>query len=1408
MTELNEEAQNSGSSLSNAAVTTDVRDGVSDKQDPETIEDVPFTIKIIPSHSEPFELQVSSFELVQEIHRVLMDREETCNCTCFSLVLNGQTLDMFAELKSVEGLNDGAEIRVVEGNQPLVLTCCLERYSVREAKNHVRHVHDLLYSVEPCDAYAGREQMSLTFVNTITGDLDRKSVQSRIDSRMEFTPPEHILPGFCNNGPHDLPLCPLHPLEHEGKPIRCVRQLNYSNWNPPPPPRRLLGDLIYIFFHTLEDKRYHITACPRGFFVNMSTENEFNPHPTPHAYVAHSLVDLLKQLSPGFKRNFEALLKRRASKHPFERVPSPYQIHSWLAPSFEHTPDSVRKEEAFSSRMACEENLPGQTRDWNEELQVTHELPQERLTERLLRDRAIFKSNSDFVAAATRAAMSVVNGDIMAINPGETRKQQMFIWNNMFFSLGFDVKDHYKHFGGEHAAYVATSSDLSGVRTYSMLDQAGLHTLGTAIIDYRGFRVTAQTIIPGILEKEQEQLVVYGSIDFGKTVLTDKRYEDLLSKTAKQLKIRPHKVVNQNGDVIQLYSSIDCKGIVGNDRRTYILDLLRTFPPDLNYFGSCPTELRPELPASLTALGYPYNHRHLLSTLRQELIEAFFEFRHETFLRLAAFEIQKMKAEKAKTLPSMANGTKESEEETLAADNPVCPPVHFVREDSPKIDPQAAGDPSHSVASVVTAKKPTSSGTQSDDLILMKKLLDTGSNGELEDLTQQAIQRAAKAVGSACPDRFELAFNPDVCQQFVTFCDSELEALEADKALICDACDFLVNKQIPGFVKDCLNLYVTPQDSRALVEILHQRGINVRYLNRLIELVERKPSLGYLKRLCVIEVLIRSAKHVFKNYIQEVDPMLLSVGVAHFLNCFLTSCPNLTPLAGIDEQVLRLSRNKKGKKKPKNLRESPGKPNMWSYLPLFLLFLEEMAWANETSASLWAELVKEAKEYYHYNINAADIDAFSTHYEIHRVQLLRAFCPTVGIQLLLRDYPLTPSNGAKHHTKPVFVTEDILSLYPIVKHLHPHATDAYHYFTTGQARISTGHLQEGFELINEALSLLNSVYGPLHPDIGACNRLLARLSYVMGEHQAALLFQHRATMVSERVHGIDNPNTTTEYVHFALYSFACGHIGPALQLLYRARYIALMCHGEIHPEMIQIDTNIGLMLQMVGELDLALVFLENALSLSRTFYGEKNLKEAFTCHLISRAYTYRGDFRAALDYEKRRFAIYKDRLGPDNDYTRDSDECLRHLTQQAVTRARRVAELAASSVPKLTNTGDPKTLGPQVTDADGVSGISSAYPLRTLMPTTLSSYGVTLPVPTVTSTLETLNRVNGILVLQLRTQETEQTTESQSTDDTRARIKLSADCELISEDKLSGQCLGVVDSDNVLPDVTAALSVA
>ena len=127
--------------------------------------------------------------------------------------------------------------------------------------------------------------------------------------------------------------------------------------------------------------------------------------------------------------------------------------------------------------------------------------------------------------------------------------------------LLFDIKSIYS-LGGDAAAFVAPRNDLQGVKVYNAVDLEGLYTLGTVVVDYRGYRVTAQSIIPGklidirvtfniqnhnipgILEREQEQSVVYGSIDFGKTVVTHPKYMDLLQKAGSQLKILPHTVIN------------------------------------------------------------------------------------------------------------------------------------------------------------------------------------------------------------------------------------------------------------------------------------------------------------------------------------------------------------------------------------------------------------------------------------------------------------------------------------------------------------------------------------------------------------------------------------------------------------------------------------------------------------------------------------------------------------------------------------------------------------------------------------------------------------------------------------------------------------------------------------------------
>ena len=59
---------------------------------------------------------MSSLELVHEIHQLLMDREDCCHRTCFSLQLDNNTLDNFVELKSIDSLTEGSVIKVVEGS--------------------------------------------------------------------------------------------------------------------------------------------------------------------------------------------------------------------------------------------------------------------------------------------------------------------------------------------------------------------------------------------------------------------------------------------------------------------------------------------------------------------------------------------------------------------------------------------------------------------------------------------------------------------------------------------------------------------------------------------------------------------------------------------------------------------------------------------------------------------------------------------------------------------------------------------------------------------------------------------------------------------------------------------------------------------------------------------------------------------------------------------------------------------------------------------------------------------------------------------------------------------------------------------------------------------------------------------
>ena len=56
----------------------------------------------------------------------------------------------------------------------------------------------------------------------------------------------------------------------------------------------------------------------------------------------------------------------------------------------------------------------------------------------------------------------------------------------------------------------------------------GLCTLGAVLIDYRGYRIFAQSIVPGLLQREHESSIVYGTMDSGKTFKNHEKFQELV----------------------------------------------------------------------------------------------------------------------------------------------------------------------------------------------------------------------------------------------------------------------------------------------------------------------------------------------------------------------------------------------------------------------------------------------------------------------------------------------------------------------------------------------------------------------------------------------------------------------------------------------------------------------------------------------------------------------------------------------------------------------------------------------------------------------------------------------------------------------------------------------------------------
>ena len=405
---------------------------------------------------------------------------------------------------------------------------------------------------------------------------------------------------------------------------KLLKNIQYSAYNPVPGYRRILGDLLYLEVLTLEDNLLHITCAVDGFYINQSTNIKFNALPALQSYKSHNLCQLLKKSSPLFKSYYIQLLNNKTEEHPFESVPynSATSYKEWIKYPQLHTYDWNRAETALINNYGMDES--GANRDWNEEWQhLRHKSslnkfnPLKEGIDPLVMERTKIHCYKDFVNAAVQGTQAIIHGNILPINPHETKDKFMYMYNRIFFTYAIDFNNKYlDHEIGNKLAYKNASHDLHSISKIGQIytsyfqqqeqdvldgDVNGddnnsnsiISTVATVVITYAGYRMVAQSIPAGMLHGESNlTTLLYGTADDHENnqAISDQDFHQrVCNQLSQHFALKEHQVINYNQqqeeeEEVSLYTSFESKGFKCPDGRIYLLDLHRMNPRDANFY--------------------------------------------------------------------------------------------------------------------------------------------------------------------------------------------------------------------------------------------------------------------------------------------------------------------------------------------------------------------------------------------------------------------------------------------------------------------------------------------------------------------------------------------------------------------------------------------------------------------------------------------------------------------------------------------------------------------------------------------------------------------------------------------------------------------------------------------------------
>jgi len=951
---------------------------------------------------------------------------------------------------------------------------------------------------------------------------------------------------------------------------------------------------------------------------------------------------------------------------------------SWLVP-LPSGKDQEKNEWAHNYRHSynltrAEENLTdafgldirgGALRDWNEEVQSAREMPTETLQERIDRARMIHKVLTEFGEAAVAGARSIFEGHVMPMNGNEPNRSHVFLFNNIFFSRALDAGvDTFKISQGDRAARKSASRDAQCVGILHRLDNPGLHTLATVLVDYLGTRLVCQSIVPGILHGEKTHKLLYGAVEATAPLSWDEDMHSIMEDTlGKGLMIATRKVPTlplsedrlaeiEKGKLMPgqpqedmgldkmegkeptttLCGPVEAKGIRGSDQRKYVLDLTRLTPRDANW-----------VPKSIGGTGkweegskgkfIPVSvddEEWTMAVLRQELVTAL------THKKMTEYITKKKEKEAEKKL------TENGEEDQLA----------------------------------VAESNPT----------------------EAEVAKKQSDEKDSEYLAS-------LRFNVNVflphTKSLEGIDNDAFTQMQKDEELAREAAAYLWETLIPKLTVEIREgSGQIPVDGLALTELLHQRGINCRYLGRLAALaateeakdrlsekeVEAK-TLEKLPRrmmpLCWLEMLecemvARAAKHVLDSYLNENGGAAATQPaqtIASFLSALVSTAEESA--AETEGRV--------------NMESTAGVPDEDELNALTVFDTGGLGDATpsliRSRSEVWKDIEKEVGRRFRYVLTLYNKKGNKENRAIF-IPLLRRVCQRTGVRLLAKNYFVGGkclcsggnSSGGRIIASHPITALDLIEVLPMVKHsaahrgegfvpcsfgtplgspsLHILLPDAKATLEAAHAHFNQRSLAVAMDLAQESASLYQRVIDtPLHASVARCLDLTAVILFHAQEPELAVANASRALAIAVQLGGFDCSEAVTAHTTLSHILLSSGGHASGVKHLRAALFLMELMAGPNYTEIPSVYHKLGTVYHEAGMVVEAIRFYQEAASRKihdRAFFGMISKSNALVLASI-------GNFAGAFENEKRAFGMYSLVFGVDHEVTKNSANTLKQL---------------------------------------------------------------------------------------------------------------------------------------------------